>query len=791
MSHPRSRFSGLIFRGPQRHVATWIGQSWLIGAVVLWSVGLASGTLAADPPVISKPVSTTPATSSPAAVPAASSKPAWAGPSFQLDVMPVLSKAGCNLGVCHGNKNGKGGFKLSLRGEDPAWDLHVLTREQQARRINLLHPDDSLILRKALLATPHEGGRRFRADDPEAQVLRDWIIHGAHDDLGTVPLPVSLRVEPESRVLVEPETTVTLRAVATFSDGTVRDVTRFTVFEPAQPIVVISPSGEVRALRSGETTVVARFLTVQAPSRLAFIPNRPEVTKTLPPPDNLVDREIFGRLRELRIEPAPLTTDAEFIRRLSLDLLGVLPTAAEARAFVADSSPTKRELWIDRWLERPEFAEFWAQKWGDLLRNEERTLDRKGVQNFHAWLRRGIETDKPIDQLARDLLAARGSTYTQPATNYLRALRDPIERAETTAQLFLGVRLQCAKCHSHPFDSWTQDDYYRWAAVFARVDYRILENRRTDSNDSHEFDGEQLVLHTAKGEVTDPRSGKPAAPRLLGGPEIVPGTDRLDAAAEWLGNPGNDRFIEAQVNRIWFHLLGRGLVDPIDDFRGTNPPSHPALLRGLAQEFVAHGCRLKPLVRLICQSRTYQLSARTNASNASDETAFSRAHPQRLAAEVLLDALASVTAAPLSFAGYPPGYRAGELPGVRGVRERDRGQTPHDQFLKVFGKPPRLQSCECERSNEPTLSQTLQLVTGEVVSGLVETPENRLGTWLREGHSASFIVDELFWTCLQRGPTPEEQAGFTRHLEAGSNRRGALEDLCWSLLNSREFQTRR
>jgi len=791
MSDPRSRFSGLMIPCLRRDVPTPVGQVLRIGAMVLWLVGLASGVWAADPPENPQPGSPVLAGSAAAESPATSSRPEWPGPSFQIDVMSVLSKAGCNLGVCHGNKNGKGGFKLSLRGEDPAWDLHVLTREQQARRINLLAPDDSLILRKALLATPHEGGRRFRADDPEARVLRDWIAHGAHDDVGTVPQPVSLRVEPASRVLIEPESTVTLRAVATFPDGTTRDVTRFTVFEPAQPIVAISPEGEVRALRSGETTVVARFLTVQAPSRLAFIPNRPELTETIPAPTNLVDREIFGRLRELRIEPAPLTTDAEFIRRLSLDLLGILPTAAEARAFVADPSPTKRDQWIDRWLERPEFAEFWAQKWGDLLRNEERTLDRKGVQNFHAWLRQGMETDKPLDQLARELLAARGSTYTQPAANYLRALRDPIERAETTAQLFLGVRLQCAKCHSHPFDRWTQDDYYRWAAVFARVDYRVLENRRTDSNDSHEFDGEQLVLHAGRGEVTDPRTGKPAAPRLLGGPDLPPEVDRLDAAAEWLGNPGNDRFMEAQVNRIWFHLLGRGLVDPIDDFRGTNPPSHPVLLRGLSQEFLAHGCRLKPLVRLICQSHTYQLSARTNASNAGDETAFSRAHPQRLAAEVLLDALATATASPLSFAGYPSGYRAGELPGVRGVRERDRGHTPHDQFLKVFGKPPRLQSCECERSNEPTLSQTLQLVTGDVVSGLIETPDNRLGTWLKEGHSASSIVDELFWTCLQRSPTPEEQAGFTRHLEAASNRRGALEDLCWSLLNSREFQTRR
>ena len=714
-----------------------------------------------------------------------------AAPSFQRDVMSVLSKAGCNLGACHGNKNGKGGFKLSLRGEDPAWDHHVLTRDQGSRRISLLAPDDSLVLRKALLETPREGGRRFRVSDPEAKVLREWIAAGAHDDAGTAPLPVALRVEPESRVLVEPETTVLLKATVTLSDGTTRDVTRFTVFEPSQPIVSITPEGEVHPLRLGETTIVARYLNVQAPARLAFIPHR-DVTKwQAPAPRNEIDTIIFGRLRELRINAAGLTTDAEFIRRLSLDLLGILPTAEEARTFVADPSPTKRDTLIDRWLERPEFAEFWAQKWGDLLRNEERTLDRKGVQNFHAWLRTGFAADKPLDQLARELLAARGSTYTQPETNFLRALRDPIERAETTAQLFLGIRLQCAKCHSHPFDRWTQDDYYRWAALFARVDYRILENRRTDSNDSHEFDGEQLVLHSRQGEVKDPRTNQPAPPRLLGGTDIPRDADRLDTVATWLGSPHNERFVATQVNRIWFHLLGRGLVDPIDDFRATNPPSHPGLLQDLCRSFVAQDCRLKPLVRQICQSHTYQLSARTDTTNHDDEAGFSHARPQRLAAEVMLDALAQATGAPLSFAGYPPGYRAGELPGVRGLRERDRGHTPHDQFLKLFGKPPRLQSCECERSNEPTLAQALQLVTGDVVAPMVADSRNRLAVWLEVGWSNSHLVDELFWTCLQRPPTDEEQSGIVSFLEKSPDRRAALEDLCWSLLNSREFQTRR
>lgn len=711
--------------------------------------------------------------------------------TFGTDVMAVLSKAGCNLGVCHGNKNGKGGFKLSLRGEDPAWDFTVLTREQSARRINPVDPDLSLILRKPIMDVPHEGGRRFRSDSPEYAILSRWIAEGMPADSASQPQVIGLEVNPQEAIVVAPTNTVNLRVVARFSDGAVRDVSRLAVYELSNPIAEVEPAGTVRSLKTGETTVVIRFLSQQAAVRLAFIPDRSLTDWHAPEPANFVDELVFKRLRTLRIQPSSVTTDSQFVRRVFLDLVGVIPTADEARRFVADSRSDKRARLIDDLLGRPEFADFWALKWGDLLRNEERTLDRKGVQNFQAWIRQGIDHGKPLDQFARELVAARGSTYTAPAANYYRALRDPIERAETTAQVFLGVRLQCAKCHSHPFDQWTQTDYYSWAALFARVDYRILENRRTDTNDSHEFDGEQIVLMGRQGEVQDPRTNAPATPRFLGTSTTVDETDRLQSLAAWLGNPGNRRFVETQANRIWFHLLGRGIVDPIDDFRATNPPANPELLTAIANEFASHGCDLRHLIRVICNSHVYQLSSATNSTNADDETNFSHAKSTRLAAETLLDALCQSTEKSLTFAGYPAGYRAGQLPGIRGLSERRGGVQPADQFLALFGKPPRLQSCECERSNEPTLAQALNLVTGRVINELLSKKENRLGRLLAEKQPAAAIVDELFWCALSRAPTSEELAATTAYLEQAADMRAALEDTFWSILNSREFQMRR
>ena len=392
--------------------------------------------------------------------------------------MAVLAKAGCNAGACHGNKNGKGGFKLSLRGQDPDLDYEALCRDIFARRTNSIDPDQSLILLKATAKLPHEGGLRFKSDSMEYGILRNWIARGTPRDSEQMPKLVQLEVIPAEQVLVEPADQVQIKATAVFSDGTRRDVSNLTVYEQSTDLAKISRDGLVQRLRMGEMTVVARYLQIQQPVRLAFVPARPNFKWQPIVSNNYIDEQIEEKLRTLRINPSVVCDDGMFLRRAFLDLLGILPTPEEAKVFAADTSADKRSRLIDQLLERPEYVDFWALKWSDLLRNEERTIDRKGVQKFHGWIRQSIADNKPLDRFVRELLSARGSTYSNPPANYYRANRDPVTRGEATAQLFLGVRLQCAQCHNHPFDRWTQDDYYGWADVFARVDYRVIENRR-------------------------------------------------------------------------------------------------------------------------------------------------------------------------------------------------------------------------------------------------------------------------------------------------------------------------
>ncbi len=713
--------------------------------------------------------------------------------SFRTDVMPVLSKAGCNMGVCHGNKFGKGGFKLSLRGEAPDWDFAVLSRDQTGRRINPLEPDRSLALLKPTMQVPHEGGRRFSISSPEYSILRRWIAAGLSADSPDTPMLTRLAVEPHDVVVLEPDERVQLSVTATFSNGSRRDVTGMAVYELSNQTADVSHDGLVSRRAMGTVTVIARYLDRQVPVRLAFVPARPDFVWARSVPANYVDEHVFARLVQLRINPSPVCSDTVFVRRAFLDLLGILPTADEARQFVADTRPDKRARLIDELLERQEFADFWALKWSDLLRIEEKTLDRKGVQGFYAWIRAGIARDKPLDQFARELIAARGSTYLEPAANYYRAMRDPIMRAESTAQVFLGTRLQCSKCHNHPFDRWTQDDYYSWANLFARVEYLVLENRRRDMNDGHEFDGEQLVLMSRSGDVKDPRTDTALPPKFLGAAEnkLSPDADRLLALADWLVSPRNPRFAETMANRIWFQLLGQGIVDPIDDFRATNPPVNPPLLAALSADLVEHRFSLRHLVRTIMNSQVYQLSSAPGESNREEDINFAQARVSRLSAEQLADALAQVAGVPLSFSGYPKGMRAGELPGVSAVRDRDHPPTLADQFLRTFGKPPRLQACECERTSEPTLSQAFQLVSGPLVNELLSRRDNRLGRLEQSGRPTAEIVDELFWTALSRPPTDEERHASGTYIDSSGNRREHLEDLLWGLINSNDFLMRK
>lgn len=712
--------------------------------------------------------------------------------SFAHDVMAVLSKAGCNLGTCHGNANGKGGFKLSLRGQDPQLDFLALTHDQMGRRVDVNDADRSLILRKATMQTPHEGGLRFARNSSAYSALRRWIAAGAPSDMNVAAKVESLVVTPREQFVVEPNDTVQIRATARFADGIERDVTATAVYETSNKLVEVAADGQVQRVGLGETTVLVRYLNRQVPVRLAFVAARPDFKWPAEAVErNFIDEQVFTKLRSMRIPPAPLCDDVAFLRRAYLDLIGFLPDGVEAQAFLNDASADKRDKLIDQLLDRPEFADFWALKFADLLRVEEKTLDRKGVQNFHAWIRRTIEHDEPLNRFAAELIAGRGNTYTSPAANFYRSQADTIMQAESAAQVFLGVRLQCAKCHNHPFDRWTQTDYYRWANLFARVEYKRGDNSRYDKNDKRQFDGVQVVLMGKSGDYNDPRTGEPRPPRVLGSRDDLPtNVDRLDALAAWLADPANPFFAKAQANRVWFHLMGRGIVDPIDDFRATNPPSHPALLDALSADFAKHEFRLKPLIRTIMQSRTYQLSAETNEANRDDEVNYSHALVRSLSAEQVLDSLVRVTGGNVKFMGYPSGLRAGQLPGVHIGGDKDPIEAG-DRFLRKFGKPPRLMTCECERSPDVALGQVFELIGGPIVLDLISQPSNRIDDALAKGKSDASTLAGLYWHALSRRPTEEERERLLRYVKEAEDKRLAWQDVVWALVNSKEFLLRR
>ena len=656
----------------------------------------------------------------------------------------------------------------------------------------MLRPGESLLLRKATGREQHEGGVRFTADSREYELLRGWIAEGCRDDVPAV-VPTGLSVTPTRAVLFAPDDRTRVRAVATFPNGSTRDVTGLATFEPTSVgIADVRPSGEIVKVRDGELVVLVRYLHLQVPVRLAFLPDRPapEFDEFVPSSD--LDRHAVDLWRELRISPAPLCSDEVFVRRAYLDACGILPTADEARQFLADRDADKRAGLVDALLARPEFAGYWAQKWADVLRNDEKALDRKGVQVFHRWIKGWLAEDRPLNEFAAEIIAARGSTYQHGPANFYRALRDPYERAEAAAQVFLGLRVSCARCHNHPFDVWTQDDYHRFAALFDRVGYRVLENDKRDKFDQHEFVGEQIVYAMSDGGLKLPGGGA-AVPKFLGAatPDLSARADRLAAVAGWVADPANPFFARAQANRVWFHLFGRGLVEPNDDFKAGNPPSNPALLDHLADEFAAGGFRLRPFVRYVMSSRTYQLSAGVNESNADDETThFSRAVVRPLQAEPLLDGVSRVLAVPIAFPGYPAAMRAGDLPAPAQVGQRFAA-TPGSRFLRVFGKPDRLLTCECERSDDPGILQAFQMLTGELVNDMLRSPDNAIGRAIAAGTTDEDLLDRMFLATLARYPTAAERVRLSAYLADALDRRSAWEDVVWGLLNSKEFLLKR
>jgi hypothetical protein len=711
--------------------------------------------------------------------------------SYRLDVAPLLSKAGCNMGACHGNLNGKGGFRLSLRGDDPAADYLALSRDTLGRRIDPARPEASLVLLKPTGQVPHEGGLRFSVDSPEYRTLLGWIARGATDDRVTAPALTRLTVWPAER-LVAPETgdsegatrgpSQQLVVTAEFADGSRRDVTSQASYDLNDPTLAeVTHDGKVVARGPCEVAVSVRYLDGRATSRLAFLHDRPGFVWSGPEPANVVDEHVFAKLKALRINPSPRSGDAVFLRRAYLDAIGVLPTAEEARAFLGDDDPDKRAKLVDRLVERPEFADYWALKWADLLRNEEKTMGAKGVWIFQRWLRDQIDADVPMDEFARAIMASRGSTHRNPPASFYRTNRDPQSAAEAVGQVFLGVRLQCARCHNHPFDAWTQDDYYGLAAYFANLDRKLLDTSRKDKFDKHEINGDVVVYQSGRPQMVQPRSGEMMEPKPPGGPRPELGRDpnALDDLADWLTRD-NPQFARNLANRVWFHLMGRGIVEPVDDFRDSNPPSNPALLDAITGEFARGGFRLRPLVALVMKSETYGLGATPNETNADDEANFARAAVRLLPAEVLLDALGQALEAPDRLRGAPRSARAVQFAGVRSGNE----------FLRVFGKPDRLLTCECERSDATTLAQAFQLINGEGIREKLESPRNRIGRLMGSGASDEAILSELYLASLGREPTEPERAGALEHVRASSDRRKAWEDVAWAILNSKEFLLR-
>lgn len=689
--------------------------------------------------------------------------------SFRRDVIPAFSQAGCNMGACHGTPTGKGGFKLSLRGYLPDQDIQVLTHEAGGRRINTFDPDASMMLRKPLGEIAHEGGLRLVRGSKSYEYIRQWMAEGGKDDPNG-PAAVKLELLPGNRVLNAPAKTQQLVAIVTYADGTRRDVTPICYYDTSNAeIASVDTDAYVQFKQRGEVAIIAHYLDLVAPVRLTHLVEVPGFTPAEVPTDSLIDNAVVAKLNRMRIAPSELCTDQEFLRRAYLDTIGVLPTPEELSAFLADPAADKRTKVVDALLKRPEFNDFWTLKFADVLRSNSRLVQPKGAYIFNRWIHQALEQNLPMDQFVRDLLTGNGSTFKNPAANYYRISRDPENSTETTAQLFLGVRIQCAKCHNHPFEKWTQDDYYGFAAFFSR-------NRQKKGP----LPDEEIIFTAADGEVRQPRTGAVMKPKALGGAVLEDAQDapaRTERLAKWLTSPDNPFFAKSLVNRVWFHVMGRGIVEPVDDFRDSNPACNDELMDGLAADFAKNGYDLRRLVKQILTSRTYQMSARPNALNSDDTIYFSHAYTKLLPAEVLLDAISTVTGTQSKFSGLPDGSKAIQIPDGK----------MEDPFLKTFGRPARELACECERESDSNLSQALQLIGGATVNGKLRDDNGRMATLAKSDKSPEQITKELYVVALGREPNATEMAAAIKHLGEAKDRRQAVEDLGWVLINTKEF----
>ncbi|MFL5330196.1 MAG: DUF1549 and DUF1553 domain-containing protein [Gemmataceae bacterium] len=688
--------------------------------------------------------------------------------SFNLDVMPVFMRSGCNSGACHGAARGKDGFRLSLFGFDPEGDYYRLTREQPGRRVNMALPAESMLLEKPTAKVPHTGGQRLKEGDESYQTLLRWLDAGAPRDKPDIAKPTTMEVYPPGLVLDGKDSMHRLAVRARYSDGSVRDVTHLAIFLSNNDVSAkVSPDGVVTAGERGEAFVMARFATFTVGIPVVVLPKGIQFQFPEVPENNYIDGLVHAKLKKIRISPSELCSDEEFLRRATLDITGVLPTLVDYDRFMADSSADKRVKLIDDLLSRKEFAELWVMKWAELLqiRSSERS-NQKAILLYFNWLQDRIQRNVPVNEWVKELLTASGGTFANPATNYFQVDPEPVKVSENVAQVFMGMRIQCAHCHNHPFDRWTMDDYYGFAAFFSQVGRKAGDDPR-----------EQVVFNAGGGESRHPVGGRVVKPKYLGGAEPEIGNrDRREVLAGWLASPDNPYFASNLANIVWAHFFGRGIIHEVDDVRVSNPPSNPELLAELGQRFTDYHYDFKKLVRDICLSRTYQLATKVNETNAGDARNFSHAAVRRIRAESLLDCLMEVTEAKEKFPGLPLGARAVEIP--------DGSRTTY--FLTVFGRSTRQTVCSCEVKLEPTLSQSLTMLNGRTTNDKIRQG-NLIARRLKEKKSAKEIADELYVRTLCRKPTEEEWAKIEPMIAAEKDPQRVLEDFFWALLNTDEF----
>jgi hypothetical protein len=694
--------------------------------------------------------------------------------TYLRDVAPILNKVGCTSGPCHGAAKGKNGFKLSLRGYDPQFDYEALLYDLYGRRFNRADPARSLMLAKPTQEVAHGGGLRFDIGSDYYKTIYNWIAQGVPYGNPAADTVKRLEAAPTEIFMKAPGESAGVKVTATYADGESRDVTREAMVESNVPDVAAVTDASVKGARVGEATLLVRYQGNLTTLPVTVLNPKPGFVWKALPQTNYIDRTNDAKLQRLKLQPSPSVDDAGFLRRVSLDLTGQLPTPAEVRAFVADASKAKRGAMIDKLMASTAYVDHWTLKWGDLLQNNRKYLGEKGGYEFREWIRESIEKNKPYDHMVREMLESRGSSYENPAANFFRVTREPKPTMEKTTQVFLGVRMVCAQCHDHPFERWTQNQYYEMAAFFSAVGIRpgyevgeeIIYDQRQD------FD----MKHPKDGRVMNPKFILPAA---HSGDSAVP-TDarRRLAYADWLTAKDNPFFAKSTVNRVWSYFFGRGIIDPVDDIRASNPASNPALLDALTNDFVAHDFDLRNLIRTIANSRTYQASIATNEWNEKDGENFSHAAPRRLSAEELMDALAGATGVRPVFPEAPLDTRAEQL------------TDPHigkDGFLDLFGRPPRESSCECERRSDLSLPQALNLVNGKTISDAVADANGRIAKSILGGRPDRDLIEDLYLASLSRPPTAAELASALKYLQAGSSRAARAQDLLWALVNSKAF----